>query len=177
MIVQRATIILRAFGKGSNTEIAHDVGLERKQVGLWRRRWQDAWEALTLLECTEPRRLKEAVRETLRDAPRSGAPATFTVAQIAEILAIACEPPSQSGRPITHWTHRELRDEVVKRGIVTDISESRVGHFLREARLQPHRRKLWLNTTEKDLAAFQRQVKQICGTYAILMLILYCTYS
>jgi putative transposase len=75
MISQRATIILLAFDGRLNEEIAAVVGLNRMQVGVWRRRWQAAWESLTLLECTEPRRLREAVRETLRDAPRSGSPA------------------------------------------------------------------------------------------------------
>jgi DDE superfamily endonuclease len=164
-ISQRATIVLRAFAKRSNQEISAEVGLERKQVGLWRRRWRDAWEGLTLLECSEPRRLREAVRETLRDAPRPGAPCTFTAAQVAAILAVACEPPAQSGRPITHWTHRELRDEVLARGIVEEISESRLGHFLREAALRPHRRKMWLNTKEKDPEVFQRQVEEVCETY------------
>jgi len=40
MISQRARIILRAFAGLLNEEIALEVGLERKQVGLWRRRWQ-----------------------------------------------------------------------------------------------------------------------------------------
>jgi transposase len=165
MISQRAGIILLAFSGLSNEEISAEVGLERKQVGLWRRRWRDAWEALTLLECQEPRRLREAVRETLRDAPRPGAPGKFTAEQVTQILAVACEPPEQSGRPITHWTHRELRDEVLKRGIVASISESRVGHFLRTAALQPHRRKMWLNTKEKDPDVFQREVEEVCETY------------
>ena len=82
IISQRASIILLAFAGRRNEEISIEVGLERKQVGLWRRRWRDAWEALTLLECLEPHRLREAVRETLRDAPRSGAPGTFTAEQI-----------------------------------------------------------------------------------------------
>jgi len=165
MIWQRAKIILLAFAKWSNEEIAAEVGLERKQVGLWRRRWRDAWEDLTLLECREPRRLREAIRETLRDAPRPGAPGTFTAEQITQILAVACEPPSQSGRPITHWTHRELQDEVIQRGIVPSISESRIGHFLRNAALQPHRRKMWLNTKEKDPEVFQQAVETVCETY------------
>lgn len=165
VISQRATIILRAFQRRSNAEVSLEVGLERKQVGLWRRRWQAAWESLTLLECTEPRRLRQAVRETLRDAPRSGAPGTFTADQVAQILAIACEPPAQSGRPITHWTQRELRDEVIQRGIVESISESRIGHFLRTAALQPHRRKMWLNTKEKDPQVFQQQVEAVCDAY------------
>ncbi len=84
MISQRAKIILLAFEGRLNEEIAVEVGLERKQVGVWRRRWQEAWEALTLLECTEPRKLREAIRETLRDAHRSGSPGTFTAEQIAQ---------------------------------------------------------------------------------------------
>jgi transposase len=164
-IAQRASIILLSFAGLRNEEISKKIGLERKQVGLWRRRWRDAWGALTRLECLEPRRLREAVRETFRDAPRSGAPGTFTAEQITQILAVACEPPSQSGRPITHWTQRELRDEVIKRRIVDDISESRVGHFLRTAALQPHRRKMWLNTKERDPEVFQREVENVCNTY------------
>jgi transposase len=165
MISQRAQIILLAFQGRLNEEIAGEVELERKQVGLWRRRWQAAWDALTLLECTEPRKLREAVRETLRDAYRSGSPGVFTAEQITRILAVACEDPALSNRPITHWTQRELRDEVIQRGIVQDISESRIGHFLREAALQPHRRKLWLNTKEKDPEVFQTAVNTICETY------------
>lgn len=165
MISQRAKIILLGFQGRRNEEIAGEVGLERKQVGLWRRRWQAAWESLTLLECTEPRKLREAVRETLRDAHRSGAPGTFTAEEITQILAVACEKPEQSGRPITHWTYRELRDEVIQRGIVKDISVSRIGHFLREAALQPHRRKMWLNTKEKDPEVFQEAVETVCRTY------------
>lgn len=164
-ISQRATIILLAFEKRSNEEIAEIVGLERKQVGFWRRRWQQAWNSLTLLECSEPRRLREAVRETLRDAPRSGSPGTFTPEQVAQILAVACESPELSNRPITHWTQRELRDEVMKRGIVENISESQVGRYLRNAALQPHRRKMWLNTKEKDPEVFQQQVEEVCDAY------------
>jgi hypothetical protein len=134
-------------------------------VGVWRQRWRDSWESLTLLECSEPRRLREAVRETLRDAPRSGAPGTFTPEQVAQILAVACEPPAQSERPITHWTQRELRDEVIKRAIVEDISESQIGRYLRTAALQPQRRKLWLNTKEKDPEVFQQQVEAVCAAY------------
>lgn len=31
---------------------------------------------------------------------------------------MACEELEESGRPITHWTGREIADEVMKRGIV-----------------------------------------------------------
>ena len=165
MISQRASIILSAFAGRANDEISVELRLERKQVGLWRRRWRDAWDALTRLECLEPHRLREAIRETLRDSPRSGSPGKFTAGQVTQILAAACESPSLSGRPITHWTHRELRDEVIKREIVEDISAAQIGRYLRTAALQPHRRKMWLNTKERDPEVFEREVKQVCDTY------------
>jgi transposase len=165
LVVQRATIVLRAFTGQLNEQIAVEIGLGPGQVGVWRRRWQAAWEELTALECREPRRLREAIQEVFRDAPRSGSPGTFTAAQVTQILALACEPPEKSGRPITHWTRKELHAEVLKRGIVPKISESQVGRYLKQAALQPHRRKMWLNTKEKDPAVFEEQVKTVCQTY------------
>ena len=164
-VVQRATIILLAFAGLLNEEIAPRVGLNRQQVGLWRQRWRDAWDALCVWECSDPHRLREAVLDVLADAPRPGAPATFTAAQVALIVALACEPPELSGRPISHWTLRELRDEAVKRRIVEKISVSQVGRFLQQAAVQPHRKKMWLNTTEKDPQKFQAEVENVCRTY------------
>jgi transposase len=164
LVVQRATIVLRAFAGQLNEQIAVEIGLGPGQVGVWRRRWQAAWKELTALECREPRRLREAIQEVFRDAPRSGSPGTFTAAQVTQILALACEPPEKSGRPITHWTRKELHAEVLKRGIA-QISESQVGRYLKQAALQPHRRKMWLNTKEKDPAVFAEQVKTVCQTY------------
>ena len=71
--------------------------------------------------------LRRAIEEVLSDAPRSGSTGTFTAEQVTQILAVACEPPELSGRPIDRWTHRELADEVVLRGIVPCISVSQVG--------------------------------------------------
>src|SRR5215213_6623376 len=131
-IVQRATIILLGFAGLRNEEIAVQVGLNRQQVGLWRQRWRDAWNALCVWECAEPHRLREAILDVLADAPRPGAPATFTAEQVSQIVALACEPPKLSGRPIDHWTQRELRDEAIKRKIVANISASQIGRFLRQ---------------------------------------------
>lgn len=164
-LVQRAKIILLAFERRRNDEISSEVGLNRLQVGRWRRRWANSWEALTVLECGDPRRLRDAVRDVLRDAPRPGSSGKFIAEQVGQILAVACEPPEKSGRPITHWTHKELRDEVIKRNIVPEISESQVGRYLKQAALRPHRRKMWINTTEKDPVVFQQQMEQVCETY------------
>ena len=164
-IVQRATIILLGFAGMFNEDIALQVGLNRQQVGIWRQRWRDAWEALCVWECTEPHRLREAILDVLADAPRPGAPATFTAQQVSQIVALACEPPKLSGRPIDHWTLRELRDEAIERTLVTDISVSQIGRFLQQAAVQPHRKKMCLNTTEKDPQKFQAEVEKVCRTY------------
>jgi transposase len=163
---QRAAIVLLAFERRGNLEIATEVGLSRRQVSLWRRRWADAWDRLIRIECGESHAAsRRAIEQILRDEPRPGPPGKFTPEQVVLILAVACEPPAKSGRPITQWTDRELADEVVKRGIVASISPAQVGRYLREAALQPHRKRYWLNTTEKDPRAFREQAEAVCATY------------
>jgi transposase len=163
---QRATIILLAFDGLRNQDIAEEIGLGRRQVGRWRRRWAKAWSGLIDLECRETKAdLRRAIEALLTDEARPGAPGKFTPEQVTQILAVACEPPEKSGRPITHWTAYELADEVVKRGIVASISTSQVGRYLREAAMQPHKSRYWLNTTEKDPEKFREQVKTVCDTY------------
>jgi transposase len=165
-LVQRATIILLAFAGLDNRDIASQVGLERHQIGLWRRRWQAAFPKLIRIECLETTAaLRQAIEKILQDQRRPGSPGKFTAEQITLILSIACEPPEKSGRPITHWTIDELTDEVVQRGIVAAISPAQVGRYLREAELQPHRSRYWLNTTEKDPTLFQAQVETVCACY------------
>src|SRR5215210_1559096 len=83
-LVARATIILLAFQGLDNQTIAARVGLGRHQVGIWRRRWQDAFENLIRIECTdEPAVLRQAIEEVLRDEQRSGSPGKFTAEQLA----------------------------------------------------------------------------------------------
>ncbi len=164
-LVQRVEVILMAFAGMLNATIAQKVGLTRKQVGLWRRRWQQSFEALVAIECRETQaELRRTIEDVLSDAPRSGSTGSFTAEQVTQILAVACEPPEQSGRPIDRWTHRELAEEVVLRGIVPSISVSQVGRYLSQAELQPHRSKYWLNTKEKDPKVFQQQVAIVCQT-------------
>jgi len=61
------------------------------------------------------------------------------------LFAIACEKPEVYERPISHWTVRELADEMVKQGIVERISARHVGRLLEEASLKPHQSGYWLN--------------------------------
>jgi transposase len=165
---QRAQIVLLAFEGRRNEEIAAEVGLERHQVGMWRRRWAKAFERLVRVECSEgPSALKKAIVEVLSDAPRSGSPGKFTAEQLAQIIAVACEPPEESGRPVTHWTPKELTEEVINRGIVDSISPSTVRDLLRQADLKPHLSRYWLNSKDKerDPEGFAQQVQTICDCY------------
>jgi transposase len=165
-LAQRARVILLAFAGILNVDIAIEVGLSRKQAGRWRRRWQESFDALVAIECSESQAmLRRTIEEVLSDAPRRGSPGTYSAEQVTQIIAIACEPPSQSGRPIETWTGRELADEAVQRCIVESISTSQVNRYLAEADLQPHRSKYWLNTTEKDPEVFDKQVQTVCNTY------------
>ena len=165
-LTQRAQVILLAFGGSLNLAIASEVRLRRKQVGLWRQRWQESFDALVAIESRESHAvLRRAIEDVLSDAPRSGSPGKFTAEEVTQILAVACEPPSQSGRPIDTWTGREIADEVIRRGIVKSISASQVERYLAEAELQPHRSKYWLNTTEKDPQLFEQQVQIVCNCY------------
>jgi putative transposase len=65
------------------------------------------------------------------DALRCGAPARIAAEQICAIVVLACEPPSASDRPVSHWSQQELGDEAMKRGIVDRISQRSVGRFLK----------------------------------------------
>jgi hypothetical protein len=62
-----------------------------------------------------------------------------------QIVALACENPQASGYPVSHWSSNELAMKAIKRGIVEKISPRSVSRFLKEATLQPHRHRYWLN--------------------------------
>src|SRR5262249_25452659 len=115
----RATILLLAFSGGANHGIANQVGLGRRQVRSWRRRWQEASDKLIRIECSDdPPALRKAIEDLFSDEPRPGCPGKFTAEQLTQLIALACEPPEKSGRPITHWTGKELAEEAIARGIV-----------------------------------------------------------
>ena len=69
-LVQRVGIILMAFTGALNEDIAEKIGLARKQVGLWRRRWQQSFDALVAIECRESQAaLRRSIEDVLSDAP------------------------------------------------------------------------------------------------------------
>ncbi len=132
-IALRASIILLADEGQNHREIAGALNISRDMARLWRNRW------LELSQKDIP------VGERLADAERPGGPMSFSLEQILQLFAIACEPPEDYGRPISHWTPRELASEMVKQGVVSTISPRHVGRLLAEADLKPHQSEYWLN--------------------------------
>lgn len=149
--VIRAKIILFAACGMSNGKIARKLQISRGTVITWRSRFN------------EPSLLNIPVAERLKDAARPGAPATFTPEQLTHIFAVACEDPAESGRPISHWTAREIADEMIGRGIVETISPRHVSRLLDEADLKPHRIGYWLFSPRED--RFDEKVAEICDLY------------
>jgi hypothetical protein len=120
-LAERAHIILLASDGWGVCETAEELGIWRKTAAHWRRRWLEAEAAAN-------------VAERLSDAPRCGAPATFTPEQICQIAALACEDPERLDIPISQWSESELARQAVSRGIVKSISHGSVGRFLKKER-------------------------------------------
>jgi len=128
----RAQLILLAADGQSNTAIESQLQLGRRSVREWRNRWNQASQQWSCdQEIKTVKQLLPSIEAVLSDRPRPGSPSKFSVEQIVEIVAVACELPATCGRPISHWTPRELADEAKKRGLVKEISPRSVGRFLK----------------------------------------------
>ena len=129
----RARIVVSAATGLRNVPLAHDLGCTPKTVIKWRARWAAAEAQLAAAE-GDAADLKRMIARVLADAPRPGAPDTFTAEQIVLIINLACTPPADAGRPVDAWTRRELADEAINRQIVASISPTSVGRFLTAGR-------------------------------------------
>ncbi len=125
----RVQIILAAATGQRNEPLARQAGCTSKTVRKWRSRWAAATAHLAVANDDRPA-LERAIAAALADAPRAGAPATFTAEQIVQVINLACRPLEQLDRPVTAWTPRDLADEAIRQGIVARISPRTVGRFL-----------------------------------------------
>jgi putative transposase len=126
-IALRGRIVLSAAEGKSNAQIARAFGISVDTARLWRNRWS-IFKPIPLSDLT--------VEERLEDLPRPGAPARITADQRCRIEALACEDPEESDRPISQWTHRELADEIMKQGIVDQISPRHAARLFKRRRHQ-----------------------------------------
>lgn len=132
-LIERCSIVLLSADGMSNTEQGRLLGIDRQRARRWRTRWAENEERLAEAERegASDKDLSKLLRELLSDELRPGAPPTFTAEQLAQIIAVACEALEEGGRPVTHWTPRELADEVIQRGIVESISPRHVDRLLK----------------------------------------------
>lgn len=140
-LVFRASIVLAGAEAKNQTSIAKHAGVNRETVHRWLVRWQNAIQELNDLEAKYINQqlskdmYQRALTAILEDAPRPGAPATFTEEDKRKIIALAAEEPEKADVPTTHWTHKLLAKAVINKGIVPKISSSRVGVFLKESHI------------------------------------------
>ncbi len=119
-LAKRGRMILAAAEGKRNAEIARELGVSVDTVRSWRMRWIGL-QAGPLSELS--------VVERLTDVPRPGRPSEITAEQTCQIVALACEQPKE--RPISQWTGREIADEVIRRGIVQEISPRHAARVLK----------------------------------------------
>lgn len=139
--IERTKLILAMLAGKTNQQVNAELGYSGEKANRWRYRWLALQPTLDTVETTtDPGKarweLEKAIRAGLSDAERSGSPGKFSAHAYCQILGVALEDPSQSGRPVSQWGLTELTDEVIKRGIVSCISRSQVGSFLKRQRSQ-----------------------------------------
>jgi putative transposase len=124
----RAQIVLAAADGANTCQIARQLNVSLDSVRRWRQRWL-LFQPLALEDLS--------VTERLTDAPRPGKPVRITAEQVANIVALACDPPADSKRPISQWTGREIADELKQRGIVDQISGRHAARLLKRGLSNP----------------------------------------
>lgn len=170
-LVERCRIVLMsAFGL-PNREQARQLCVDHQRVRRWRQRWSASHKRLLEAEreSAKEKDLTALILDVLGDEQRPGTPATFTAEQLTQIISVACEPPADSGRPVTHWTPRELADEVIKRGIVESISPRHLDRFLKEGGIRPHKSQYWLTSKDKldHPEEYHADVGAVCDPYKL----------
>jgi transposase len=137
----RARIVLHAARGHPTTVIASALGVCQDTVRKWRHRW-----------CRTPG------LTSLGDAERSGRPPVFSPVQIAEVKALACQPPAASGLPLSRWSCPDLASHVISGGICQTISPSTVRRWLREDALKPWQYQSWIFIRDPDFATKAERV-------------------
>src|SRR2546429_4162900 len=125
-LVRRAKILLALETGANECHVMRQMHLNRGTVRAWRQRWGAFAPKLEQLEAEEgsDKTLCTMIVEALTDHPRPGTPATFTAAQMVQIVAGACAEAGESGRPQSHWTPREAAEETREPGSTATLSNT-----------------------------------------------------
>lgn len=71
---------------------------------------------------------------------------------ICEVKALACSLPAETGRPFSRWSREELRREVLRQGIVAEISGSTIWRWLDADAIRPWSHRSWIFPRDPDFA-------------------------
>lgn len=139
------------------------LNITRKTVRKWNTRWLNFSSKFSKVtdECT----MKKLIIKCLSDAPRSGKPSTYSPEEIIKIFHLACTVPTSINIPLSHWSTRSLAQYLIDNKITKKISHERVAFFLRNAQLQPHRSRYWLNSRTRNSEDYEVRIRDICFLY------------
>lgn len=82
---------------------------------------------------------------------------------VVEVKAIACELPSQLGLPLSRLHVPDIRDEVIRRGIVAEISGTTIWRWLSEDAIRPWAHRSWIFPRDRD---FEAKAGRVLDLYA-----------
>jgi hypothetical protein len=81
------------------------------------------------------------------------------------VVKIACERPVEFGRSLSQWDCTEIARQLVRDGVVWDVSAETVRRILLIHHLKPWRQTTWLSPKVPRDAASAAQVREICDLY------------
>ena len=99
----------------------------------------------------------------LEDLPRTGRPRVFPPAAVAEVKALACHLPAETGVPLSRWSHAELAAEATSRGIVDAVSASTVRRWLDADAIKPWQHRSWIFPRDPDFTVKAGRVLDLYG--------------
>lgn len=132
---KRLQVLLLASEGMSNYVINHRLGMQKNRIGIWRDRWEKHSEKLRKLELDKGLNLSDKdiekhILEIMADEKRASKPSKISLAQMNQMVAIACEKPQNHGIPISKWSYEVLAQVIVEKNIVESISPSYVWKIL-----------------------------------------------
>jgi transposase len=76
---------------------------------------------------------------------------SLSEADAARVVAAACQPTRDVGIQVTHWSAALLGGHLRSVGLA--VGDRTVSRILRDAKLQPHRQKMWLTSHDDEFRA------------------------
>jgi transposase len=132
--VVRAKIVLLAARGVANAAIAVRLDLDVDVVSRWRKRF--VTEGLA----------------GLGDRKRCGRPRSFPAQVVAEVKAMACEPPQVRAVPLSRWSSADLAAQAVAEGLAVTVSASTVRRWLAEDAIKPWQYRSWIFPRDPNFA-------------------------